>query len=532
MLPLSKRKKIHRNIYLFLLLVACLGLLYSRAALSMAQIGLLINWVAEGNFKAKIQILKAKKSILVFSSIWILHILGLAYTQDFQFALRDIQIKIPLLILPIIIGTSAKISFTTFKKLIFLFSIALIIKTLYSSAILFGLTGVELTDIRQIAFKFSHVRFALLLNLSLFFLLGFSFFRQEKKYGYKEILSLLAAAWLSIFLILFLKSTTGLLLWGALSLLLFFFILKGKSRKLKKIAVTFIALGIIASLSYFAYTVSKFMKTEKYSIETLEKKTKLGHPYWHNTKSKQRENGHFSGIYLCEQEIKKAWNSKSKIPYSGHCNDGNIIKYTLIRYMTSKGLRKDAEGFQQLSSADIHNVENGLGNYIYANKFSLYPKLYKVYWQIEAYANGANPSGHSVTQRIEFYRVGLKILSENLLFGVGTGDLQEAYNAMYEKTQSVLAKEFRLRAHNQYLTFFIAFGILGGTYALFALFYPIFAQKRYTNYTAMVVIVTGFASMLDEDTLEGQIGVTFFVLFYCLVIWGIDFDKNIKKQNN
>jgi len=521
----SSREDFHRKMYLLLLVVAGVGLVYSRSALSSAQIGLLANWLLEGKFKNKFQVLKEHKSILLFSSIWIIHVLGLFHTQDFDFALRDLQIKLPVLILPIIIGTSKRIEFVTFKNIIYIFSTVLVTKTLYSTAILFGFTGQEITDIRQIAFKFSHIRFALLINLSIFFLIGFTFFGNSEKSSKENIIRIITAVWLSVFLVIFLKSSTGIALWGITVLIFLFFILKQKSKVLKISLSIFVAAGIVFGGAYFAYTVSKYIETENYNLEGLSKQTSKGNPYWHDTENKQRENGNYTGLYLCEKEIKLAWNSKSKIPYEGKCKDGNIIKYTLIRYLTSKGLKKDAEGFSKLSVSDISNIENGLANHIYENNVSLYPKLYKIYWQIEAYTLGGNPSGHSVTQRIEFLNIGIKIIKENLLWGVGTGDLQLEYDEMYTKTNSVLNAKFRLRAHNQFVTFFIAFGIIGGTYILISLIFPIIKEKAFKNYFALIVVITGLASMVDEDTLESQIGVTFFVLFYSLVIWGVDLTK-------
>ena len=86
--------------------------------------------------------------------------------------------------------------------------------------------------------------------------------------------------------------------------------------------------------------------------------------------------------------MRNEWNKISNLDYDGRDKMGNKIKYTIIRYLTSKGLRKDSAGIAKLTTEDIHLIEEGKANYIYGRKIAIYPKLYEVIWQIDRFRKG------------------------------------------------------------------------------------------------------------------------------------------------
>src|SRR5690606_13621704 len=128
-------------------------------------------------------------------------------------------------------------------------------------------------------------------------------------------------------------------------------------------------------------------------------------------------------------------------------------------------------------------------------------------------------SGHSVTMRLEFWRTGLSILRNNMLFGVGTGDTQIAFDREYERLESRLAPEWRHRAHNQYLTWAISFGIPGAIVGTFCVGGPAWVSKAWRDplFVAWTVIIA--IASLTDDTVETQAGATFFALYYALFVF-------------
>jgi hypothetical protein len=234
------------------------------------------------------------------------------------------------------------------------------------------------------------------------------------------------------------------------------------------------------------------------------------------------ENGYRMGLYQCETEMREIWNKRSKLDYDGPDHKNQELKYTLIRYLTSLGLRKDAFGVSQLTDQDINLIERGFANSLYRQPKRLRVRIYETIWEVDQYRKGANPSGHSVTQRLEYLKTGWAIFLDHPWAGVGTGDTRQSFDQKYVQLQSRLDQAWRLRAHNQFLSFMIAFGILGFILIMVSLILPAILEKRFGSYFVLLFFITAMLSFLNEDTLETQAGVAFFAVFYAMFIFGTD----------
>ncbi len=507
----------YKQIYLSTLLVFVAVLPHSRFLLSISEIALFLFWLLDGNFSFKFQRLKKQPEIWVFASVFLLHLVGLLYTEDFNYAAKDLRTKLPLLLFPIILGTSKKFSAKEIKLILFVFVASLIAKTLYGLLLLSGLTGKTIADYQKLSGRFSHIRYALLLNIGAFLMLYYFFYDKVKR-KYKAFY-LLSFVWLSFFIFL-LHSVTG---W-VIGFVLFVsavaaFLLKQSSKKTRFIYFGILIFVLLGTVFYVGYSIHRFYKADEIDFAKLDRFTEEGNEYLNNKDNKQRENGHYVYIYLCEKELKEAWNKRSNMDYDGKDRKNQFVKYTLIRYMTSKNLRKDKKGVLQLSSADIQNIENGMTNYLFANKFAVYPKIYEILWQLQQYFKDGNPENQSVSQRLEFWENGVEIIKRNFWFGTGTGDVQNEFNRQYEMSGSQLSEKHRMIAHNQYLTVFITFGLFGFVWFLFALFYPLIKLKKYKSYLFMLSFIVIILSMFNEDTLDTQMGTTIFAFFLSLFLF-------------
>jgi O-antigen ligase len=188
--------------------------------------------------------------------------------------------------------------------------------------------------------------------------------------------------------------------------------------------------------------------------------------------------------------------------------------------MTSKGLKKDSVGITQLTPVDISRIEHGITNIIYSNKLGLKPRLYEVIWEFDQYKHGSGVNTHSVTQRIIYMQIALSLIKENFWFGVGTGDLPMKYANYYKTHDTGLSKERQFHTHNQFLRFFVLFGIFGFLIIIAAFIIPVFLERKWSSYYMIMIITIILLSFLNEDTLETQIGVTFATLFYSIFLWG------------
>lgn len=499
----------------------------STFGMSLSQFILLFNWLAEGRFHEKLIQIKKNRAIPVFLLFYGVHLLGLMYTtwpDGFTGAgyngLDDLRIKLPFLVLPLIIGTSAPLSFSELKMMIYSFATTLAGSSIISSALLFGLFETEIHGPRDLSVFISHIRFALLLNIGVF---AFAFLLFNRKYTISKTEKWIAALgmiWFSVFLIL-LQSFTGILIFGILLLIhAVIFVVRMRNRFIRKALAITVFSGVVLVLVSIYLFVDRYTQFDTYNPEQLDLYTENGNPYVHYFSNLQVENGHWVGLYHQPEELKAAWNARSGLNYNGLDHRGNYIRQTLERYLTALNLRKDSIGVSRLTEDDIRMIESGYANPIYKKKYSLYPRLYEIVWELDLYFRGGNPSGHSVSQRLEYYRTGFSIWKENFWFGVGTGDVDAAYQQAYDKKISRLGEKYQHRSHNQYLSLLLAFGLIGFLFILFSIIYPVIYLKGWKKYLFMLSFLVAILSMFGEDTLETQAGATFFVFFYSLCLFG------------
>jgi hypothetical protein len=260
-------------------------------------------------------------------------------------------------------------------------------------------------------------------------------------------------------------------------------------------------------------------KINKSPTAGLRTKTINGNLYLNDTLRKETENGNYVWREVCEQELKSNWNRRSTLDYDGLDLKNQKIKYTIIRYLTSKGYGKDSVGISLLTPKDIFLIESGIANERLGTKFSISNRIYQIIWEIKEYTKNQNSSGHSVAQRLEYWATSIRIIKSNLLIGVGTGDVKDEFQKEYQRTNSSLSKQYRLKSHNGYLLITVAFGLIGLFIFLYSLFYPPYILKMYNNYYFVVFFIIFLLSQINEDTIETQAGVTFFAFFNSLFLF-------------
>jgi len=354
-----------------------------------------------------------------------------------------------------------------------------------------------------------------MVSLSIFII---AFYYNDTKGKYKYLLILLIA-WFIAFLFI-LHALTGLFIFTITTAVYLIRLIVNKHNKLIKITTfSIIVIIILSSIIWLNNSIKRYNNIDKIDYSKLDVYTANKNEYNHDPALKQTENGHFVYVNRCEKELRKGWNSISKIKYDSLDLHGNAIKYTLMRYLTSLNLRKDSIGIHSLTKNDIKQIEKGVPNYMYQNKFSLYAIFYKTMWEIDDYRKTKNSNKKSLVQRIEYINAGKNIFLSNIWFGVGTGDVQDEFNNYYEETNSVLTNKYRLRAHNQFLTLLLTFGIIGFSLILFAFIFPIIYEKRLETGILSIILIINFLSWLNEDSIETQAGVTFFTFFVILYVF-------------
>jgi len=364
----------------------------------------------------------------------------------------------------------------------------------------------------------SHIRFSFQLILIIWF---FVFLIQNNydtlKLWVKIGLVTLLLYYLSF--LLFQQSLTGLVAFGA-SIFFYLILLVFQLKRVYKIIFSILAVAIISiPVLYVTQVINSFYNIEQVDENTIARQTELGNMYKHDFQNPMVENGNYVNLFVCEKEMREEWNKISEFKYDSIGINGYIVHSTLIRYLTSKGLKKDAGGILALNKQDIRNVESGVANVIYqSRKHSLYPRIYQTVWEYYVYSHTGDANYQSFSQRIEFAKAAISIIRENFWFGVGTGNWKEKFRETYENNGSNLNEKLYASSHNQYLNYLVKFGIVGFLLIMFFLIYPVIKTRSYKDSLFLIFLVFMFFANFADSNFESHMGSSFFLFFYCLFL--------------
>ena len=517
------RRQIHEQVYFYGLILLAVSLPLSIFAVTMSQIILLTNWVVEGRYDEKWLRFRKNPAIGILLAFYVLHALGLLWSSDVDYSSLDMRVKVSLFALPLIIGTSEPVKRKQLDRILLFFTMGVFAATMASVMALLGWLSVQVEGYRDLSLFMSHIRFSLMVVLSILIVFWYLFICERPLPRLEKIWYLLGLLWFPVFLIL-LKSLSGIVIMGFLG----FFLLVRWVFEIRDSAIRFMVFMPVImiplfSIIYLGQVINRYYTFDEIHFDEIDSYTVLGNPYKNHPNLREVENGHYVWLHICDMEMEEEWNKVSDIDFRGKTLNGNTIRGTLIRFLTSKGLRKDAAGVRQLSKAEIQAVEMGVANHIYLQRFRLYPRIYEVIWEIDRYRLGYSPNEKSVVQRFLYLEAGWNIARENLLYGVGNGDVKAEFVEYYDRVNSPLSEHWRRRAHNQYLTFLISFGIPGLMICLISLIAPVFLMKRNRSFMAVGFMILMLLSMVSEDTLETAAGASFIGFFYSLFVFGPDF---------
>jgi hypothetical protein len=511
-----------KNLLTFCIILLVIGLPLSPFLVGFSQFFLLFNWIIEWNWVEKFHRFKSNRILWIFLILPLVHVLWLINTTDLNYALHDIKIKLPLLLFPLVLGTSSPVSKKAIDLIFKFFLFAVFSGTTVTMAILTGIYNHPYNDIRETSIFISHIRFGLMVLFSLV-ITGYFIFKTYQSQSKWECLGYsILFIWFLIFLFILQSITSWVVLFFLLNFLFFFYYGQIHLRFLKQIGWVIIVSVILFSLTLVGKVCFDFYYTHNAKFSELPTHSPYGNLYVNDTVSQLKENGHYVKVLISYKELSETWPQLSKIPFKGKDANGYAIQATMIRYLTSKGLPKDRNGLLALDAKDVQMIENGYASCVYRNRFIPYVKVYEVLWELDRYSKSGNANFKSVSQRIEYWKAAALIIKKNVFFGVGTGDLNLEFSNVYKQMHSTLNISNRLRAHNQFITFLVAFGLIGFLLAVSSMFLPALYCCKNKSFILVAFLFIIFLSMLNEDTLETQAGVTFYILFYTLLIFSKD----------
>ncbi len=552
--------------YLLGLLMMAVGLTLSPFLMGMSQFWLALVWLVDGvvgnrdgnvipcggnageggtcfrhDFKSKFSRFWHNKAAVLLVAFYLMHVVGLLWTSDFEYAMKDLRVKLPILVMPFVVSSMEPLGRKRLDFVMLVYVLSVFIATLFSSV---SYWRHDYEDVREISHFISHIRFCLNIVFSIAIIVWYIVKTKvnapavleaspraegssktrfpvpafSTKFTINRYLQFFLVFWFAYQIFIF-ESLSGYVILAAVVIVsAVYAFLRWKKSRGWHIAVGAAALVIcFIGVLTIVHFVKPLLKVEPVDFATLEQKTAYGNDYWHDTIYNPVEDGKYVGLYYCKKELQEAWRQRSDLPFEGSTTNGENLEATLARYLTSKDLRKDFAGVMALTDEDISNIERGVANYNNWKHPGMHARLSSTMFEYNLYRRFNNPNGGSLSQRIEFTRASFHIIGQHPWFGVGTGDVPQAFAQTYDEIHSPLKEEFRFRAHNQYLAIAVAFGLIGLIFFLFVLLYPWFSSRKYHTYLYMVFLCIMLLSMFPEDTLETQAGASLFAFFEALL---------------
>jgi hypothetical protein len=365
--------------------------------------------------------IKSSKVFWILIGFFSIHLLGLIWTSNLDYALHDMKIKLPLLWFPLLLFTTKHM---LLKKeihlLLWIFVSSVLLASIVCLMVWLGYTKHQVVDVRDISIFNSHIRFALMIDLSIAFLFFYFFLENEKKW---ILVKLIIVIWFIVFLLI-MQSVTGIIIF---TLILLYFLIRNVFLKInfyvKIILSSILLLFIVFGIFWIQNEVKKHFEVNKQFAKKV--KTENNNIYYHNENSKEMENGFLVWSNISFEELEPTWNRRSEIKFNENDAKGNPINSTIIRFLTSKGYSKDASGVNKLTDTEIKLIQNGVTNYLYTNQSGIKNRIHEFIYEYHSFKTNSNPSGHTMLMRLEFWKTGYLIAKHNWLLGVGTGDVQD-----------------------------------------------------------------------------------------------------------
>lgn len=140
--------------------------------------------------------------------------------------------------------------------------------------------------------------------------------------------------------------------------------------------------------------------------------------------------------------------------------------------------------------------------------------------------------GRSTSERFDIWEVSFNIISNNLLFGVGSGDIQKELDVEYNKNKNKFshAIKFNLNPHNQFIETLLGQGLLGLVLLLMLSYFGFYSAIHNKDFILMAFMLLLIMNLISESMFNRQAGVVFISLFYYLLTFKNKEIKNIYED--
>ncbi len=277
----------HQWLGIFSVVLLMTGLLFSRALMSIGMMGLLLNAVVHHELGKNIRLFWKNKALVAIASIFLLYLLSAPVSENTEWLMGRLRIKLPLLIMPFALVAIPRMDKKVFFPVLYGFFYLIFVLCCISLAQF-------LTDFEAIAEKYKagqimptpvhHIRFSLMIA----YCVGIGWHLYMEKYrlrfSWERKLLLVVTAFLVVFLHVLAVRSGILALYGVL---VYFVVRYMVKRRKYRLGVVLFSVFIISSvlafqniptlkskINYTLYSVQLFLRND--NIRELSDSRRLG----------------------------------------------------------------------------------------------------------------------------------------------------------------------------------------------------------------------------------------------------------------
>jgi len=145
-------------------------------------------------------------------------------------------------------------------------------------------------------------------------------------------------------------------------------------------------------------------------------------------------------------------------------------------------------------------------------------KYYNTQYDVAQVQTSSSANNLSLVGRFYSYKVGLQLVLQYPVFGVGKADMEQEVSYFYKRDYPDIDPSAYLMPHNQFLYYLVAFGCVGLMAFIFCFYYPFLAAWRQNSLLLIAHYLIVSCSFIAEFTLDqkNQIGTLYSVVFILL----------------
>lgn len=136
--------------------------------------------------------------------------------------------------------------------------------------------------------------------------------------------------------------------------------------------------------------------------------------------------------------------------------------------------------------------------------------------QLDSFDNPEAEVYSSLVTRVSIWKTTIDVISTNMIFGVGSADSKKELINKYKETNQKFLYRHKFPVHNQFLDFFLKFGLVGLVGLVIYIFYPLWLYKKFNKPYVLYFFLLFFISNFTDDFMIRYDGIVFSALWFSI----------------